>query len=212
MSVAGKRCVWSELVGIFLEHLTGTYWRLLAAIKEGKTEPKGTTEKRQNDSTRWGKNWKEVKEQLWQLLLFYNAAQIQMQSLPVIGRLQLGFGMSCSDSCLEMMETPEKTGKARTIQNYCKIVLFQSFHPKQPGTRQKENSKLQHINNRTIQKVLLYLCYTLLKCTPCNLMPWNLGFTWKYFIRYIVFKAIHKERKLLCSVVLKPCVKCVLTM
>lgn len=45
------------------------------------------------------------------MLLFNRAAQIQAQSWPVIGRLWLGPGTVCSDSCLEMMEAPEKADR-----------------------------------------------------------------------------------------------------
>lgn len=44
----------------------------------------------------------------WQTLLFNRAAQIQTQSWPAIGRLWLGLGTGDSNSCLEMMEAPEK--------------------------------------------------------------------------------------------------------
>lgn len=63
--------------------------------------PEGETESKENERRR-------AREGYWQTLLFNRAAQIQTQSWPVIGRLWLGLGMGCSDSCLEMMEAPEK--------------------------------------------------------------------------------------------------------
>lgn len=47
-------------------------------------------------------------QRYWQTLLFNRAAQIQTQSWPAIGRLWLGLGTGDSNSCLEMMEAPEK--------------------------------------------------------------------------------------------------------
>lgn len=57
----------------------------------------------QHEKERW-----RVKARYWQTPLFNRASQIQTQSWPLIGRSQLGLGTGGCDSCLEMMEAPEK--------------------------------------------------------------------------------------------------------
>lgn len=78
---------------------------MLAALEGRILLARGRNKKNKNDRMR---QKDRARERYWQTAVFNRAAQIQTQSWPVIGRLWLGLGTGGGDSCLEMMEAPEK--------------------------------------------------------------------------------------------------------
>lgn len=104
----------------------------------------------QNEKERW-----RARERYWQTLLFNRAAQIQTQTWPVIGGLRLGLGMGCSDSCLEMMEAPEKgDGEERDHDNKTKItVKFCCPSPVSPNSSDRRRKKRDHNKSTTGEKI-----------------------------------------------------------
>lgn len=70
-----------------------------------------------------------ARERYWQTAVFNRAAQIQTQSWPVIGRLWLGLGTGGSDSCLEMMEAPEKGDRKERHHDNNPELLWNSVVP-----------------------------------------------------------------------------------